>query len=55
MIPQDAKDKILNELHSSSAYTVMRQTLNDTRAQYGDESVRVTVDMMVDNMKESFK
>ena len=55
MIPQDAKDKILNELHSSSAYTVMRQTLNDTRAQYGDESVRVTADMMIDNMKESFK
>ena len=55
MIPQEAKDKILNELHSSSLYTVMRQILNDTRAQYGDESVRVTADMMIDNMKESFK
>lgn len=55
MIPQENKDGILNELHSSSQYTVMRQILNDTRAQYGDESVRVTADMMIDNMKESFK
>lgn len=55
MIPQDAKDKILNELHSSSSYTVMRQTLNGTRTQYGDESIHITPDMMIDNMKESFK
>lgn len=55
MIPQEAKDKILNELHSSSAYTAMRQILNDVRAQYGDESVHITPDMMIDNMKESFK
>ena len=57
MNPQDAKDKILNELHSSSSYTLMRQILNDTKTQYGDESVKVTnaADIMIDNMKESFK
>lgn len=54
-LSQEEKITYTNRLHESSEYNMMRQILNEIRDKYGKESLNITPEMMISNMKESFK
>lgn len=54
-LSKEEKITYTNRLHESSEYNMMRQILNEIRDKYGKESLNITPEMMISNMKESFK
>lgn len=55
VVSEEDKISYTNELHNSSDYNIMRQIIQQVWSKYGKESVSITAEMMINNMKESFK
>ena len=54
-IPQEQKQEILNNIMNNEDYNSLRAILRDCFDNYGKENIKLTIDMSLNNIIESFK